>query len=171
LNKIIKEDESIIKNLENERNKVLNINNDLKIEAKELKNSLRSKEDTISFQKKQLDDANINMNKLENLIREFELKNSELKNELTDKAYIVQKESRIRNDREKDIDSLSKIIKDKERDFKKAFDDLHFVQNEKDKLYEDNTRMFNELDRLKKHIYIITDQNQQVLNILINIKY
>ena len=41
-------------------------------------------------------------------------------------------------------------------------DDSDFLLNEKQKLYEDNTRMFNEIDRLKKHIYIITDQNQQV---------
>ena len=83
-------------------------------------------------------------------------------NEINDKNFIIQKELRLKNDREKDIDSLNKIIKEKDRETKKLFEDNDFVQNEKQKLYDDNTRMFNELDRLKKHIYIITDQNQQV---------
>ena len=83
-------------------------------------------------------------------------------NEINDKNFIIQKELRLKNDREKDIDSLNKIIKEKDRETKKLFEENDFVQNEKQKLYDDNTRMFNELDRLKKHIYIITDQNQQV---------
>jgi len=85
-----------------------------------------------------------------------------LLNEINDKNFIIQKELRLKNDREKDIDSLNKIIKEKDRETKKLFEENDFVQNEKQKLYDDNTRMFNELDRLKKHIYIITDQNQQV---------
>lgn len=82
---------------------------------------------------------------------------------MNDKNFIIQKESRLKSDREKDVDSLNKIIKEKDREIQKLLDDSDFLQNEKQKLYEDNTRMFNEIDRLKKHIYIITDQNQQVI--------
>lgn len=84
-------------------------------------------------------------------------------NQINDKNFIIQKETRLKSDREKDVDSLNKIIKEKESEIQKLLDDRDFLQNEKQKLYEDNTRMFNEIDRLKKHIYIITDQNQQVI--------
>lgn len=162
LNKILREDESIIKDLENERTKLLNLNNELKLEIKEISNSLRNRDENLSFQNKQIDDLNLDINRLNNIIRDLELKNSELKNEISDKSFMIQKESRSKADREKEIEGLNKIIKEKERDIKKFLDELDFIQNEKNKLYEDNTRMFNELDRLKKHIYIITDQNQQV---------
>lgn len=148
--------------MEIERTKLINMINDLKIEIKELSNSLRIREDTINFQTKQIEDANLNINNLENIIRDLELKNSDFKNEISDKVFIIQKESRVRNDRERDIENLNKILKDKEKEIQKYLNDLDFIQNEKNKLYEDNTRMFNEIDRLKKHIFILTDQNQQV---------
>jgi hypothetical protein len=162
LNKIIREDESIIKSLENERTKLLNLNNELKIELKDLTNTLRNRDDTIDYQKKQIEEANSNSNRIEKIMRDLEMKNSELKNDLNDKLYLIQKESRIKGDREKEIDGLNRIVNDKEREIKKFLDELDFIQDEKNKLYDDNARMFNEIDRLKKHIYIITDQNQQV---------
>ncbi len=95
-------------------------------------------------------------------MNDFELKTSELKNELNDKNLIIQKESRLRADRQKDIDGLNRIIKDRDHEIKKFLEEIDCIQNEKNQVYEDNTRMFNEIDRLKKHIYIITNQNQQV---------
>lgn len=163
LNKIIRENESIIKNLENEKTRLLAQNNELKIELKELSNTLRNRDDKISFQEKIIDEANSNINRLESILQDLELKNSELVNEINDKQFIIQKESRLRNDREKDLEGLNKIIKEKDREIKKFFDELDFIQTEKNKLYEDNSRMFNEIDRLKKHIYIITEQNQHVI--------
>jgi len=109
-----------------------------------------------------MDEANSNINGLENIVRNLEIKNSELKNDVNDKLFIIQKESRFRNDREKDLDGLNRIIKEKDHEIKKFLDELDFIQTEKNKLYEDNSRMFNEIDRLKKHVYVITDQNQQV---------
>ena len=125
-------------------------------------NTLRNRGDTISNQEKQMDEANSNINGLENIVRNLEIKNSELKNDVNDKLFIIQKESRFRNDREKDLDGLNRIIKEKDHEIKKFLDELDFIQTEKNKLYEDNSRMFNEIDRLKKHVYVITDQNQQV---------
>lgn len=159
----IREDEAIKKDLENERTRLLNITNEFKLEIKDMTGDLKSRDDKCAFQNKQIDELNNNISKLNDIIRDLELKNSELKNQLNDKLYIVQKESRIRADREKDIDTMTKIIKEKERDAKKFLEEIEFIQTEKNKLYEDNTRMFNEIDRLKRHIYIITDMNQQVI--------
>ncbi len=147
LNKIIREDESIIKNLENERAKLLNYNSELKQEIKDLSNTLRIRDDTINYHNNQLSEANLNANNLEKIIHDLEIKNSQLQNEINDKNFIIQKESRLKGDREKDVESLTKVIKEKDREIKKHLDENDFVQNEKQKLYEDNTRMFNELDR------------------------
>jgi len=94
-----------------------------------------------------LSEANLNANNLEKIIHDLEIKNSQLQNEINDKNFIIQKESRLKGDREKDVESLTKVIKEKDREIKKHLDENDFVQNEKQKLYEDNTRMFNELDR------------------------
>lgn len=166
MNKILREDEAIIKNLENDRTRLLNINNELKLEIRNLTENMRNKDETIDFQNKELNEAKSNIERMEINIKNIELKNSELKNEISDITFNVQKESRIRSDRERDIENLNKIIKEKENDIKKFLDEIEFIQNEKNKLYEDNTKMFNEIDSLKNHIYVLTDQNQQVLLII-----
>lgn len=148
--------------METERTKLINLINDLKFEIKELSNTLKIREDTINFQTKQIEDSNININNMENIIRDLELKNSDFKNEISDKVFIIQKESRVRNDREREIENINKILKDKDKEIQNFINDIDFIKNEKNKLYEDNTRMFNEIDKLKKHIFTLTDQNQQV---------
>lgn len=125
---------------------------------------MKSIDEKYSYQNKQNEELNININKLNNYIRELELKNSDLKSELNEKLYIIQKETKVRLDREKDLDNINKIIKEKERELKSYIEEVESIKNENRNLYDDNTRMYNELDRLKRHIYIITDQNQQVMN-------
>ena len=124
---------------------------------------LRSRDELTKEQKKQIEELNQVFKEFDLNQRSLELKISEMSNEIKEKNYIALKESRIRLDRDEKNENLEKIIKEKDKEIKKIIDDLDFLYQQKDKLYEDNSRMFNELDRLKKHIYIITDQNQQVI--------
>jgi chromosome segregation ATPase len=159
---MLREDESIIKDLENERTKLLGINSELKSEIKEFTKSLRSRDNDITNKNKDIENLNADIHQLNITVRDLEFKLGEVKSELNEKSFVLQKETRTRMDREKDGDILNNLLKEKEREIKKYLDELDFIQSEKDKLYDDNTKMFNELDRLKKHIYIITEQNQQV---------
>jgi len=161
-NKIIREDESIIKNMENERTRLLNINSELKLEIKELTKKLKNREETFVYQNKKIQECNANIDKMDKTIKDLEAKNSDLKIEIRDKIIINQKDSKLLFDKEKDIELLNKIILEKDYDGKKLLDDIEYSQTEKNKLYEDNSRMFNEMDRLKNHIYTLTDMNQQV---------
>lgn len=159
---MLREDESIIKDLENERTKLMNLNSELKSEIKEFTKNLRLRENEISNKNKEIEDLTSDIHQLKITVRDLEYKIGEVQNELNDKKFILQKETRTRMDREKDGDILNNLLKEKEREVKKYLDELDYIQSEKDKLYDDNTKMFNEIDRLKKHIYIITEQNQQV---------
>lgn len=124
---------------------------------------LRSRDDLIKEQKKQIEELNQVFKEFDLNQRSLEFKISEMSNEIKEKNYIAQKESRIRLEKDKENENMEKIIIEKDKEIKKIVNDLEFLHQQKDKLYEDNSRMFNELDRLKKHIYIITDQNQQVI--------
>ena len=159
----LNQDREIIKSLDSERINLINITAELNREIKDLKNMLRSRDELTKEQKKQIEELNQVFKEFDLNQRSLELKISEMSNEIKEKNYIALKESRIRLDRDEKNENLEKIIKEKDKEIKKIIDDLDFLYQQKDKLYEDNSRMFNELDRLKKHIYIITDQNQQVI--------
>jgi chromosome segregation ATPase len=159
---MLREDESIIKDLENERTKLLGINSDLKSEIKEYTKTIRLRDNDVTNKNKDIENLNSDIHQLNITIRDLEFKLGDVKKELNEKTLVLQKETRSRMDKEKDGDILNNLLKEKEREIKKYLDELNFIQSEKNKLYDDNTKMFNELDRLKKHIYIITEQNQQV---------
>jgi chromosome segregation ATPase len=160
---MLREDESIIKDLENERTKLLGINSELKSEIKEYTKTLRLRDNDISNKNKDIENLNSDIHQLNITIRDLEFKLGDIKSELNEKSLVLQKETRSRMDREKEGDLLNNLLKEKEKEIKKYLDEFDFILSEKNKLYDDNTKMFNELDRLKKHIYIITEQNQQVI--------
>jgi hypothetical protein len=54
-------------------------------------------------------------------------------------------------------------MRDKERELKSLLDEINHLRITNDKLIEDNEKLFNELERLKNHILILTDQNQKVV--------
>ena len=72
------------------------------------------------------------------------------------------KETRVRIELEKLNQALERNIRDKERDLKGLIDELNHHRITNDKLIEDNEKLFNELEKLKNHILILTDQNQKV---------
>ena len=124
---------------------------------------MRTREESLNYHQKQLDESNRTMNRLNNQIRDLEIQNEKLSEELNNLDNINQKEVRLRIEKEKSFEDLEKHNKEKDRNIKQCLVDLDSLQEEKDKLLEDNTKMFNELDRLKNHIFVITEQNQRVL--------
>lgn len=63
---------------------------------------------------------------------------------------------------EKINQDLDRSIREKERDLKALLDELNHHRITNDKLMEDNEKLFNELEKLKHHIFILSDQNQKV---------
>lgn len=57
---------------------------------------------------------------------------------------------------------MEKNIRDKERELKSYIDELNHQRYTNDKLIEDNEKLFNELEKLKNHILLLTEQNSKV---------
>jgi chromosome segregation ATPase len=162
LSRNCKEEEVIIKNLELERNKYLEINEELKYDNSNLQSKIRQRDDNLNYYQKQLEDSNKTISRMNNTIKELELQADRLHNELEIQTTTNQKEIRLRLEREKLYEDVEGVMKDKEREIKKLLNELDNYTVQKEKLYEDNTKMYNEIDKLKNHIYVLTEQYQNV---------
>lgn len=164
LSMMCKDEELIIKSLEIERNKFFEMNEELKIENSSLHSKIKQRDDNLNYYQKQLDESNKTILKLNGNIKDLENQSQKLHHELENLNNINQKEIRLRIEQERSYGELELIIKDKDREMKMALKEFESLSVEKDKLYEDNIKMFNEIDRLKNHIYILSDQNHKVIN-------
>ena len=88
------------------------------------------------------------------MIKELEKQIEELQKELEENNY--EEKSKYSN---KD---LIDIIKQKDKEIKQYKIQIELFSEEKSKLYEDNTKMFNDLDRFQKYIYELSQQNKKL---------
>lgn len=97
---------------------------------------------------------------------EIQLENYRIELDATKNAK--SKETRNRMELEKMNQDLEKNLNIKERELKSYIDELNHQRFTNDKLIEDNEKLFNELEKLKNHILILTDQNSKVI---LNLNY
>lgn len=165
LSKTCKEEEMIIKNLEMERNKYLEMNENLKYDNNNLHGKIKAREESLNYHQKQLEDSNKTILRLNNTIKELELQADRLHSDLNNISSSNQKEIRLRIEREKAYEDVERVIREKDKEVKKCLNDLDMLTDQKEKLYDDNSKMYSEIDRLKNHIYMLTEQNQRVFSI------
>ena len=173
-----------IKKLKLEKKKLEKINNDLKLEIeqkikeieylisqnKELKNekcssnqsinketnSIYLKDTNVEYYEKQLNDSNNTIKRMGDMIKELEKQIEELQKEIEENNY---------DDRKKydyNQEELINIIKQKDKEIKQYKMQIELISEEKNKLYEDNTKMYNDLDRFQKYILDLSEQNKKL---------
>ena len=152
LNKNCKDEEILIKNLEAERNKYIEFNEQLKYDNSNLQTKIKQRDENLNYYQKQLDESNKTILRLNGHIKDLENKNEVIHQELDMQNNTNQKEIRSRIEKEKAFDETERSLKEKEREIKIALEELEILSIQKDKLYEDNTKMYNEIDRLKNQI-------------------
>lgn len=81
------------------------------------------------------------------------------------------KEVRERTDCENKNIQLERMLKDKTNELNNRNYELENSNIKNDKLLEDNNKLFNEIEKLKAHIMVLTEQNHNVINNLINILF
>jgi len=163
LHKKCKEEEFIIKNLEQERNRLLSLNEELKYENSNLHSKIKQRDENLIYYQKQLDDSNKTISRMSNNIKDLETQSDRLRLELENQTNINIKANRIRIEHEITYEKFSRLITEKEGEIKNLINQLDSLTIQKEKLYEDNTKMYNEIDRLKNHIYVLTQQNEKVI--------
>ena len=63
---------------------------------------------------------------------------------------------------ERNYEDLDILNKEKEKNLKKRIDEMGILKLEKEKVFEDNSQLFSEIDKLKNHVFILNDQNKRV---------
>jgi len=68
-------------------------------------------------------------------------------------------------DCERNNQQLDQMLKDRNGELSRTKMELEHSGVKNDKLMEDNNKLFGEIERLKSHVMVITEQNQSVINI------
>ena len=113
------------------------------------------------YYEKQLNDSNETIKKMGEMIHELEKQIEELQKELESNNYIEFKNNtnNINNNGMKDLVDL---IKKKDKEIKQYQVDIRILNEEKSKLYEDNTKMYTNLDRFQKYIMKLIEENKNL---------
>jgi len=85
-----------------------------------------------------------------------------LKNELEKMRLSNNKETKGRMDAERQNQEYERILKDRENDIRRYNEELDFSRVNNEKLVEDNEKLFSEIEKLKNHIILLTEQNQKL---------
>lgn len=162
LNKICNNQDNSIKNLENDRLR-LNVKIDeLTNEIKSLVSNLNAREDNLAYTKSQLDDSNRNVNILQNTVKELEMQNGRGRNENSDLNQKLQIEIRQRMECQSQLERTNDTLNSRTDQLNRCAYDLENFNVKNERLMEDNSKLFAEIDRLKNHTMILTEQNQRV---------
>ena len=100
--------------------------------------------------------------------RELNLLYENSNNELEKSRFSHNRETKIRIESENRIQELEKIINERDTDIKRKIEDLNSCKDNIESLDADNNNLFFELDKMKNHILVLTEQNQVFCNELDN---
>ena len=72
------------------------------------------------------------------------------------------KETKGRLDAERQGQELERVVKDRENEIRRLNEELDYSRVNNEKLVEDNEKLFCEIEKLKNHIILLTEQNQKL---------
>ena len=113
------------------------------------------------YYEKQLNDSNETIKKMGEMIHELEKQIEELQKDLESNNFIECKNN-INNINNNGMKDLVDLIKKKDKEIKQYQVDIRILNEEKSKLYEDNTKMYTNLDRFQKYIMKLIEENKNL---------
>ncbi len=161
-NKVCDEQELIIKNLNEEKGDLLGRLDEVTFELKNTLGKLKTREESSSYTSKQYEEANKNIGRMEAHVAELENSLNRTKMELSASNASHAKEKSHRIESEKNADKLEAILKDRTVELKRLSSDLETLRINHERLGGEKMRLLGEIERLRSHILVLTDQNQKV---------
>ncbi len=158
----LKEEEKEISHLEEERLKYTNKNEEMKYENKTYSNSVKQNGATVNYYIKQLDDSNETIWRMNNIIRNLEDEISNLHNELDIESRNFREGEKIKFGNDSNYKKLQNDLESKDQEIKEYLAALDDLTEEKNKVYEHNNKMFNDIYHLQGHIYKLGNQNKKL---------
>jgi chromosome segregation ATPase len=102
--------------------------------------------------------------RLSNNLKDVEGHNEKLKIEISNTTSNHGREIKSKDRR---IDELERYVREKDIELKRVIESLDNVSIQKDKLYDDNNRMFSELEYLRVQVNKLTSTNNMVFIVYI----
>ncbi len=99
-------------------------------------------------------------------MKDFEVQVDRYRQEIAGLNHKLQSETRTRTDCQNQIDRLNENLNGRSDQLNRCAYDLDNATAKSDRLMEDNSKLFAEVDRLKNHTMLLTEQNQRVNKLL-----
>ena len=162
--KVCEDQNLMIKNLNAEKVELLNRIDELNFELKNNFEKLKNRENNLAQAQRQIEELNKNIFNLDYQNSELDENLSRVRNDLSNSNNAFAKERAGRIDLEKSNEKLEGILASKVSEIKRLTIELEKQREYNEKLSSDKSKLLGESERLRNHIYVLTEQNQNVLN-------
>jgi chromosome segregation ATPase len=165
LTKILDDQGVMIKNLNGEKVDLLNRLDELNFEVKSYSDKLKNRENSLNQAQRQIEESNKNVSNLELHNSELEENLLRTKNDLNNINNAYAKERANRVEAEKNNEKLEGILAGKVAEIKRLTIELEKHRDLNEKLNQEKSKLLGESERFRNHIYVLTEQNQNVSKI------
>ena len=156
------ENEKVIKNLEQEKIRLITRSDETNFELKNTLNKLKSREENLSYTQRQLEDFKLANHKYQNTLEDYEAQIDSLRIDNSNITGSLQKEKLNKNESEKNGERLQMVVGDREREINRLIAELEDSKRNGNKLSDEIFVIESESQKLKNHIFILTEQNEKV---------
>jgi chromosome segregation ATPase len=161
----------VLKNTQNEKTSLAVKLEESKREVSNLNAHIKRKEDSLSFASKNIDELNETLQAYKNKNFDLEKKLSQISSEMNLVNSSLSNEKNARVLAEKTNSQLEVLLSEKDKENRRLFSDNTELKNQGDRCNIENKLLVNEIEKFKNHIFILTEQNQEVsINICNNFK-
>lgn len=169
LSKVIQDQDRSIKISEQDRLALTSKLDKANYELQTLSGKLQSTEDSFYHTKTQLDNMNNVTLQLKGKLSDYERQFENQKKDIEALKLSLSKERSIREEEEKNNGQLERLLNQKERDIARFNEEIEHTKIANRRMTDDKMRMQIENDQLGKHIMILTQQNQKLIEEIENI--
>ena len=170
LNTALQQEQQEITSLEEERLRFTGMNQEIKFENTTRSTSIRQMDSTVSYYEKQLSESNQTIQRMADMIKELETQIEDVQKEIDAQSKLSKKVQRSKYENDTQYNGLIEAIDNKNNDIKHYLEELEVLTEEKNKLFEDNAKMYTDVDNLQNHIYTLMEQNKTLVGKLKVIK-
>lgn len=161
----------VLKNTQSEKNSINVRNEENKRQLSNLNNSIKKKDDNLKYLTSELDQLNNSCQNYKNKIADNERKIQNLTTELNQINNNFNSEKNLRCSIEKSNDQLETLLTEKDKENRKLHADNVELKNQLDKSDYEGRLLGNEVEKLKNHIIVLTEQNQVVSILVFTLYY
>lgn len=154
----------ILKNSQNEKNNLGLKNEEFRRDIANITAQLKRKEDNLQFASKQIDDLNSTCQMLKAKITEEERKIAQQQVDLSQLNNALNAEKSLRSSLERSNEQMETLLNEKDKENRKLYADNTELRAQYDRSGIDNRILNDEIEKLKNHILILTEQNQTLAN-------